>query len=148
MFLDRIDAHTADIARLSARIDEAMEPVRAARDLLVSIPGFSTTVAEVFLAETGGDMAVFPTPGHLASWAGVCPGAHESAGRVESTATREGNRHLTAALGVAAPAVSRSTNTYYCAEYRRIGTRRGTDQSPRRGRTGHDRRRPRHAHQP
>lgn len=125
LFLDRIDAHTADIARLSARIEEAMEPFRPARDLLVSIPGFSTTVAEVFLAETGGDMGVFPTAGHLASWAGVCPGANESAGRVKSTKTREGNRHLKAALGIAALAVLRSKNTYYAAKYRRIAARRG-----------------------
>ena len=88
LFLDRIDAHTADIGRLDERIEEAMEPFRPARDLLVSIPGFSRIVAEVFLAETGGDMSIFPTAGHLASWAGVSPGSHESAGRVKSTKTR------------------------------------------------------------
>ncbi|KAF0964724.1 hypothetical protein MLGJGCBP_02122 [Rhodococcus sp. T7] len=55
LFLDRIDAHTADIDKLSARIDEAMALFRPARDLLISIPGFSTTVAEIFIAETGAD---------------------------------------------------------------------------------------------
>ena len=74
LFLDRIDAHSADIGRLDARIEEAMAPFRPARDLLMSIPGFSTKTAEVFIAETGGDMSVFPTAGHLASWAGVSPG--------------------------------------------------------------------------
>jgi transposase len=92
LFLDRIDAHTADIGRLDERIEEAIQFFRPARDLLISIPGFSRIVAEVFLAETGGDMSVFPTAGYLASWAGVSPGSHESAGRVKSTKTRPGNR--------------------------------------------------------
>ncbi|TQC38900.1 IS110 family transposase [Rhodococcus sp. WS4] len=125
LFLDRIDAHTADIDRLSARIDEAIEPFRAARDLLTSIPGFSTTVAEIVVAETGGDMRIFPTAGHLASWAGTAPGSHESAGRVKSTKTRPGNRYLKGALGTAALSVSRSKGTYFSAKYRRIAPRRG-----------------------
>ncbi|HOB49820.1 MAG TPA: IS110 family transposase, partial [Mycobacterium sp.] len=91
LFLDRIDAHSADIARLDERIEAAMEPFRTARDLLISIPGFSRIVAEVFIAETGGDMSVFPSAGHLASWAGLAPGSHESAGRVKSSKTRPGN---------------------------------------------------------
>jgi transposase len=125
LFLDRIDAHTADIERLSTRIDEAMEPFQAARELLVSIPGFSRIVAEVFLAETGGDMTQFPTAGHLASWAGTAPGSNESAGRVKSTKTRPGNRYLKGALGIAALSASRSKNTYLSAKYRRIAYRRG-----------------------
>jgi transposase len=125
LFLDRIDAHTADIERLSSRIEEAMEPFVAARELLVSIPGFSRIVAEVFLAETGGDMTQFPTAGHLASWAGTAPGSNESAGRVKSTKTRPGNRYLKGALGVAALSASRSKNTYFNAKYRRIAYRRG-----------------------
>lgn len=71
LFLDRIDAHTADIARLDTRIEAAMEPFAAARELLVSIPGMSRITAEVFIAETGADMSVFPTAGHLASWCGL-----------------------------------------------------------------------------
>lgn len=125
LFLDRIDAHSADIERLSARIDEAMEPFRAARELLISIPGFSTIVAEVFIAETGADMSVFPTPGHLASWAGTAPGKNESAGRVKSTKTRHGNRYLKGALGTAALSAARSKNTYFSAKYKRIAGRRG-----------------------
>ena len=82
LFLDRIDAHTADIGRLDERIEEAMEPFRPTRDLLMSIPGFSRIVAEVFIAETGGDMSVFPTAGHLASWAGVSPGSHRPPGKL------------------------------------------------------------------
>lgn len=101
LFLDRIDSHSADIARLDARIEEAMQPFRAARDLLTSIPGFSRITAEVFVAETGADMSVFPTAGHLASWAGLSPGSNESAGRTKSTKTRPGNRYLKGALGIA-----------------------------------------------
>jgi transposase len=125
LYLHRIDAHTADINDLSARIEEAMEPFRDARELLISIPGFSTTVAEVFIAETGADMSVFPTPQQLASWAGTSPGANESAGRVKSAKTRPGNRYLKGALGIAALSAARSNGTYFSAKYRRIASRRG-----------------------
>ena len=81
LYLDRIDAHEADIARLDARIEEAINPFQPARDLLVSIPGWSQVVADVFIAETGADMSVFPTAEHLASWVGVSPGSDESASR-------------------------------------------------------------------
>ncbi len=75
LYLDRIDAHAADIARLDARIEEAIKPFQAVRELLMSIPGWSRIVADVFIAETGADMSVFPTAAHLASWAGWCPAA-------------------------------------------------------------------------
>jgi transposase len=120
LYLDRIDAHSTDIARLDERIETAIEPFRPARELLVSIPGWSQVVANVFIAETGADMSVFPTAEHLASWAGVVPGCNESAGRVKSASTRPGNRHLKAALGVAALSAARSKDTYYSARYRRI----------------------------
>ena len=93
--------------------------------LVGSIPGFSQILAEVFIAETGGDMTQFPTPGQLASWAGVSPGSNESAGRVKSSKTRPGNRYLKGALGVAALAVSRSKTTYLSAKYRRLAASRG-----------------------
>jgi transposase len=125
LFLDRIDAHSRDIASLDARIDEHMKPFSSARDLLATIPGISGRIAEVIIAETGGDMSVFPTAGHLASWAGTAPGANESAGRVKSTKTRPGNRYLKRALGTAALTVSRSQTTYLGAKYRRIKSRRG-----------------------
>ncbi len=125
LFLDRIDAHSADIAHLDARIEEAMQPFGAARDLLASIPGFSRITAEVVIAETGADMSVFPTAGHLASWAGLSPGSNESAGRIKSTKTRPGNHYLKGALGIAALSVARSKNTYFSAKYKRIAARRG-----------------------
>jgi transposase len=125
LFLDRIDAHSADIARLDVRIEAAMEPFAPARDLLMSIPGISRIVAEVFIAETGADMSVFPTAGHLASWCGLSPGSNESAGRVKSTKTRPGNPYLKGALGIAALSVIRRKETYFWAKYRRITVRRG-----------------------
>jgi transposase len=133
LYLDRIDAHDADTARLDERIEEAIKPFQGARELLMSIPGFSRIVAEVFIAETGGDMSVFPTAAHLASWAGVVPGCHESAGRVKSGATRPGNRHLKAALGVAALSAARSKDTYYSARFRHIAGRQPLQ--PRRRKT-------------
>lgn len=125
LLLDRIDANSADVARLDARIEAAMEPFAPARDLLMSIPGISRITAEVFIAETGADMSVFPTAGHLASWCGLSPGSNESAGRVKSTKTRPGNPYLKGALGVAALSVIRRKDTYFWAKYRRITVRRG-----------------------
>src|SRR5215208_6378508 len=90
----------------------------------MSIPGWSQIVADVFIAETGADMSVFPTAEQLASWAGVVPGCDESAGRVKSGATRPGNRHLKAALGVAALSAARTKDTYYSARFRRLAGRR------------------------
>jgi transposase len=120
LYLDRIDAHNADIARLDDRIEEAMAPFRGVRELLISIPGWSENVANVFIAETGADMSVFPSAAHLASWAGVVPGCNQSAGRIKSAAIRPGNRHLKAALGIAALSAARGKDTYYAARYRRI----------------------------
>jgi transposase len=125
LYLDQIDSHTRTIDELTARIEEAMAPFRAARDFLATIPGVSLRAAEVIIAETGADMSVFETPGRLASWAGVCPGSNESAGRVKSTHILPGNKYLKAVLGTAALSASRSKNTYLAAKYRRITARRG-----------------------
>ena len=102
-----------------------MEPLGHVRDLLVTIPGISTMVADVIIAETGGDMSRFPTAGHLASWAGTCPGSNESAGRIKSTQTRPGNPYSKGALGIAAMSASRSKDTYFAAKFRRIAASRG-----------------------
>jgi transposase len=123
--LDLIDQRATAIEEITARIEVVMEPFRAARDLISTIPGISTKVADVIIAETGANMSRFPTAGHLASWAGVCPGSNESAGRVKSTRTRPGNAYLKGALGIAALSASRSHDTYYAAKYRRIASRRG-----------------------
>ena len=123
--LNLIDGHTRAIEELTTHIEEEMIPFQGARDLMMTIPGISTKVADVIIAETGADMSRFPTAGHLASWAGTCPGSNESAGRVKSTHTRPGNPYLKGALGIAAMAAARSKNTYYSAKYRRIAARRG-----------------------
>ena len=125
LHLTLIDQHTAAIDELTAAIEVVIEPFRGARDLIVTIPGISTAVADVIIAETGADMARFATAGHLASWAGTCPGSNESAGRIKSTTTRPGNPYLKGALGIAAMSAARSKGTYYSVKYRRIATRRG-----------------------
>ena len=125
LYLKQIDVHTAMVEELTAKIEESMKPFRVARELLVTIPGVLTLVADVIIAETGGNMDVFQTAGHLASWAGVCPGSNESAGRVKSSKTLPGNKYLKAALGTAALVASRSKNTYLSVKCRRIAARRG-----------------------
>ncbi len=126
MHLDRIDSLTGWVDKLTARIDEAMEPFRIAREFLATIPGVSTLVADVIIAETGADMSHFETPGRLASWAGVSPGSNESAGRIKSTKTRPGNRYLKGALGTAALSIARHPkDSYLGARYKRILVRRG-----------------------
>jgi transposase len=125
LHVDLIDQHSRAVAELTARIEVVIEPFRGARDLLVTIPGISVLVADVIIAETGADMARFPTAGHLASWAGTCPGSNESAGRIKSTKTRPGNPYLKGALGIAAMSAARSQDTYLAAKYRRIASRRG-----------------------
>ena len=79
--LDRIDTATPMHNRLSARIDRLVQPYRRHVELLASVPGVSEHTAQVILAEIGSDIARFPSAGHLASWAGVCPGNNESAGK-------------------------------------------------------------------
>ena len=126
MHLDRIDAISRDITTLSTRIEQVMAPFRDQLTRLDDIPGISLRVAEVIIAETGGDMSRFPTAGHLASWAGVSPGNHESAGRRKSGKTTKGNRWLRDALGTAAMAAARSKNTYLGAQYARLVRRLGS----------------------
>jgi transposase len=125
LHLEAIDQRTEAIDEITARIEVVIEPFRAARDLIETIPGISTRAADVIVAETGADMSRFPTAAHLASWAGVCPGSNESAGRVKSTQTRPGNPYLKGVLGIAALSAIRSPDNYYCAKYRRIASRRG-----------------------
>lgn len=125
LHLARIDAHSADAAKLEAAIEEAMAPFQAARELICSIPGIKTVIADVIIAETGGDMTVFPTAAHLCSWAGTSPGLHQSAGKITPVATRHGNTHLKAALGMAAFNIAKQHDTYFSARYRRLAIRRG-----------------------
>lgn len=125
LHLDLIDQHTAAIGQLTQRIEAAMEPFHAFRNLICSIPGISTLTADIIVAETGADMTRFPTAAHLASWAGTTPGSNESAGKVKSSRTRPGNPYLQGAPGAAAMACAQNPATYLGAKYRRIATRRG-----------------------
>jgi transposase len=126
LHLDHYDHLTAQIDQISDRIEEEIAPFQAQLSRLETIPGVSRRVAEVIVAETGADMTRFPSAGHLASWAGVCPGNNESGGRRKSGHTRHGNRWLGGALGTAAMAAARTKDTTYLgALYRRLAGRRG-----------------------
>lgn len=125
MDLDRIAQDDQAITVLTERIEQYIEPFRSFRDLICTIPGISDRVAEVIIAETGGDMTIFPSAHHLASWAGVAPGQNESAGRKKQATTRPGNAHLKAALGIAALSISRNSTTRLSARYHRVAARRG-----------------------
>jgi hypothetical protein len=87
--------------------------------------------AEVVIAETGGDMTAFATAGHLASWAGVCPGNDESAGKRRSGRTRKGSKWLRGVLIEAARAAARTHDTYLAAQYQRVRARRGANSASR-----------------
>jgi transposase len=125
LHLERIDSLEVTIAELSARIEEQMRPFSGKLERLATIPGVNQATAEVIIAETGGDMTRFPTPKHLASWAGVCPGHHESAGKRKSGKTRRGNRWLGGALGIAALSAGRTRDTYLAARRSRLVPRLG-----------------------
>ena len=114
----------ARIERLSREIGERMRPFDALIDLLDTIPGVGRWTAEVILAEIGTDMTRFPTAGHLASWAGMCPGNDESAGKRRSGKTRAGSPYLRVSLTEAAYAAGRG-KTYLAAQYHRLIARRG-----------------------
>ncbi|MGB8381450.1 MAG: IS110 family transposase [Dermatophilaceae bacterium] len=125
LHLQLIDQHTAAIDTLTRRIEEAMSPFLAARELISSIPGIGVPTADVIIAEVGADMTQFPAPANLASWAGVCPGHHESAGRTKSSKTRPGNRWLKGALGAAALSIARHPGTFLHVKYQRLARSRG-----------------------
>jgi transposase len=124
MHLGHIDYLTAAIGDLDARIDQVTGPFSRARDRLVTIPGIGRQVADTVLAECGPDMTVFPTAGHLASWAGLCLGNDESGGKHRSGKTRPGNVWLCDALTQAAWSAAR-TDTFIAARFKRLSRRLG-----------------------
>jgi len=111
--------------RFLVEIAERVRPCEDAVTRLDGIPGVGRTTAEVRVAEIGTDMTRFPTDAHLASWAALCPGHHESAGKRTSGKTRKGNRALRTALVEAAKAARRTRGTYLGAQYQRLAARRG-----------------------
>lgn len=125
MLWQELQQQEALMAELDRRIEACTRPFALQRERLRGIPGIQNRVAEVLLAEIGPDMEPFPTAAHLTSWAGMCPGNNESAGKKRSGRTPPGNRWLRQALVQAAWAASRSKNSYLAAHYRRLVGRRG-----------------------
>jgi transposase len=125
MQFERLEQVETTIERLDRRIDEKLEPYREQHTRLMQIPGIDRVGAAVLVAELGVDMSVFPSAGHCAAWAGVCPGNNESGGKRRGHATRKGNVHLTTALVQAAHGASHAKGTYLKDKYWRIKARKG-----------------------
>lgn len=123
--LHRLDAIQTDLVQLEQRIQQKLEPYAAQLALLQAIPGVEFTSAAVIIAELGVDMTVFQSVSHLASWAGVCPGNHESAGKRKSSRIPKGNVYLKTALVEAASAAARAQGTYLRDKFYRLKARRG-----------------------
>ncbi len=113
------------IEEVSAEIAERLRPFEAELARLDTIPGVGRRAAEILLAELGTDMSRFLSAAHLASWAGMAPGNHESAGKRKSGKTRKGNPYVRRVLVEAAQAAGRTKDTYLAAQYRRLAARRG-----------------------
>lgn len=120
-----IDGFDTQIAAVSAEVAVRLAPFTTELDLLDTIPGVGPRTAEVLVAEIGTDMDRFPTAGHLSSWAGMCPGHHESAGKRRSGRTRKGSPWLRTALTEAAHAAGHTKDTALAARYHGLIGRRG-----------------------
>jgi transposase len=120
MHLDHVDQLGANIERLDLEVDRVIRPFSAQLQRLITIPGVGRRTAEVIIAEVGVEMRRFATAGHLASWAGMCPGNHESGGKRRSGRARKGNRALRAALCEAAWCAARTKDGYLPAQYRHL----------------------------
>jgi len=127
--LRHIDFLDAEIEKLDAEVKERMRPFEEQVKRLDSIAGVGERSAQTIIAEIGTDMSVFPTANHLASWAGMCPGNNESAGKKKSGKTRKGSKSLRSTLVECAKAASRSKNSYLSAQYKRIAGRRGRNRA-------------------
>jgi transposase len=132
--LDQYEQLQAAIARVSdeinAQIEENRDPFfKDAARLLQTIPGVGERVAEVIVSEIGTDMTRFPTHKHLSSWAGMCPGNNESAGKRKSGKTTKGSNYLRAALTQSAWAASHTKATYLAAQYKKLARRLGKKKS-------------------
>jgi transposase len=124
------------VADLDAQIDRLIIPFEPMLELVMTIPGVDRIVGICLIAEIGVDMTIFPTAGHLASWAGICPGNHASGGRRRSGRTRRGPVWLRTALTEAAHAAARARGTYLAAHHSQVRGRRGTAKAI--GATRHD----------
>lgn len=124
--LDHLDYLDESIARFTTEINERLMNEVQEIELLDTIPGISARTAEILLAEIGTDMTRFPSAKHLSSWAGMCPGNNESAGKRKTGKTRKGSRWLRQVLTEAAHGAAATKQTYLGALYRRLAPRRGT----------------------
>jgi transposase len=124
--LGHVEHLEGQIAAFDRQVGEVLRPLeRTAVEMLDAIPGVDARAAQNVVAEIGADMSRFPSAGHLASWAGLCPGNHASAGKRKSGRTTDGNRWLKRTLTQCAWAASRAKGTYLQARYRRLAGRRG-----------------------
>ncbi|TVX98982.1 IS110 family transposase [Paenibacillus cremeus] len=120
--LRQVEEH---IEALNGEIDQLLKPYEEEIDLMITIPGIQKDAAASILAEIGTTMEVFPSENHLASWAAVCPGNNESAGKKRSSKTNKGNKGLKAVLCQVAWAASKTRNSRIAAFYSRVVKRRG-----------------------
>jgi transposase len=125
MLLDQIEFLERLIGRFDAQVAERVAPFSDAVGRLDTIPGLDQRAVEVILAEVGPDMTKFPTSGHLCSWAGMCPGNNESAGKRRTGRTTPGSRWLRSVLVQAAWAASHTKKTSFAAAYQQWARRRG-----------------------
>lgn len=123
--LAKIDFLDETLGRITEELDRRLGPFAPVLTHLDTIPGLDRVGAISVLAETGGDMSRFPTAGHLCSWAAMCPGHDESAGKRRSGQTRDGNRYLRATLIQAALGAMRTKGSALQARYHRIRRHRG-----------------------
>jgi transposase len=123
--LAKIDYLDEALDRLTSELDRRLVPFEPTLAALDTIPGIDRSGAICLIAETGGDMTRFPTAGHLCSWAAMCPGQNESAGKRQSGTTRKGNRYLRGALVQSALAATRKKNSALQARYYRVKRHRG-----------------------
>jgi transposase len=123
--LAHIDFLEASIAQVQREIDQLLAPLAEAVERLQEIPGISAVAASAILAEIGLDMSRFPSAKHLASWAGLCPGNRQSAGKRLSGTTTKGNPWLRAILGEVVWALSHMHDTYLAAQFHRLARKRG-----------------------
>jgi transposase len=123
--LQRITAAEADLEQLDQRLSEKLAPYDMEVRLLMQIPGVDWVTAGEIIAEIGVDMSVFLGAAHLAAWAGLCPGSHESAGRQRGGKTRKGNVWLKTAMVTAAIAAAKKRGSYFADKYRRLAAKRG-----------------------
>jgi len=127
--LAHLDFLNESIAALSEQIDARTAAFAAVYTALLPVPGLDRLTVDVIIAETGADMSRFPTPGDLASWVGVCPGSHESAGKHRRVGATNGNPWLRRALIESARAAARTKGSYFGAQYRQIARRRGPNKA-------------------